>query len=155
MVGVYCFVTKACARRPGAAASLKHRRRERRTLLAGAAGELAEATRLRQARPSNACTLSAIPFIMIALLQTYERMYEALRNQYLAEKSGQITPEQYQEIMDVMLYFDKDKDKCLNEPEFRNCITGVAALFERTCIHFVRCPLLRQHVHVLARAQRQ
>jgi hypothetical protein len=57
--------------------------------------------------------------------QTYERMYEALRNQYLAEKSGQITPEQYQEIMDVMVYFDKDKDKCLNEVEFRNCITGL------------------------------
>jgi hypothetical protein len=37
MVGFYCFVTKACARRPGAAASMEHRRRERRALLAGAA----------------------------------------------------------------------------------------------------------------------
>ena len=52
-------------------------------------------------------------------------MYEALRNQYLAEKSGQITPEQYQEIMEVMVYFDKDKDKHLNETELRNCITGL------------------------------
>jgi Ca2+-binding EF-hand superfamily protein len=24
-----------------------------------------------------------------------------------------------------MVYFDKDKDKCLNEVEFRNCITGL------------------------------
>jgi hypothetical protein len=53
MVSVYCFVTKACVRRPGAAASVERRRRERRTLLAGAAGEL------RQARPSSACTFSA------------------------------------------------------------------------------------------------
>ena len=37
------------------AASVGRRRRERRTLLAGAAGELAKATRLRQARPSRAC----------------------------------------------------------------------------------------------------
>ncbi len=36
MVRFYCFVTKACARRPGAAASAERRRRERRTLLAGA-----------------------------------------------------------------------------------------------------------------------
>ncbi len=43
MVSVYCFVTKACARRPGAAASM----------------ELAGAARLRQARPSSACTFSA------------------------------------------------------------------------------------------------
>ena len=47
MVSFYCFVTKACARRPGAAASVERRRRERRTLLAGPAGELAGATRLR------------------------------------------------------------------------------------------------------------
>jgi hypothetical protein len=33
--------------------------RKRRTLLAGAAGEQAGATRLRQARPSSACTFSA------------------------------------------------------------------------------------------------
>ena len=59
LVNFYCFVTKACARRPGAAASIERRRRERRTLLAGTAGELAGATRLRQARPSNACTFSA------------------------------------------------------------------------------------------------
>ena len=59
MVSVYCLVTKACARRPGAAASVERRRREHRTLLAGAAGELAGATRLRQARPSSACTFSA------------------------------------------------------------------------------------------------
>jgi hypothetical protein len=38
----------ACARRPGVAASMERRRRERRTLLAGAAGELAGAARLRQ-----------------------------------------------------------------------------------------------------------
>ncbi len=60
MVSSYCFVTKACARRPGAAASVQRRRRERCTLLAGA-GELAGATRLRQARPSSACTVSASP----------------------------------------------------------------------------------------------
>ena len=29
MVTFYCFVTKACARRPGAAASVERRRRER------------------------------------------------------------------------------------------------------------------------------
>jgi hypothetical protein len=52
------FLTKACARRPDAAASVERRRRERRTLLAGAAGELAGATRLRQVRPSSACTFS-------------------------------------------------------------------------------------------------
>ncbi|MFN9908439.1 MAG: hypothetical protein ACK56F_20305, partial [bacterium] len=51
-VSVYCFVTKACARRPGAATSVKCRRRERRTLLEGAAGELAGATRLRQKNPA-------------------------------------------------------------------------------------------------------
>jgi hypothetical protein len=59
MVSFYCFVIKACVRRPGAAASVERRRRERRTLLAGAAGELAGATRARQARPSSACTFSA------------------------------------------------------------------------------------------------
>ncbi len=32
---VTAYVTKACARRPGAAASVSRRRRERRTLLAG------------------------------------------------------------------------------------------------------------------------
>ncbi len=58
MVSFYCFVTKACARRPDAAASAERKRHERRTLLAGAAGELAGATRLRQARPSSACTFS-------------------------------------------------------------------------------------------------
>ena len=42
MVSFYCFVTKACARRPGAAASVERRRREHRTLLAGVAGKLAE-----------------------------------------------------------------------------------------------------------------
>ncbi len=57
-VSFHYFVTKACARRPGAAASVERRRRERRTLLAGAAGELAGVTRLRQARPSSACTFS-------------------------------------------------------------------------------------------------
>ena len=49
MVRFYCFVTKACTRRPGAAASVERRRRERRTLLAGVAGELAEATWTSQA----------------------------------------------------------------------------------------------------------
>jgi hypothetical protein len=58
MVSFYCFVTKACVRRPSAAASVEQRRRERRTLLAGAAGELAGAT--RQARPSSACTFSDV-----------------------------------------------------------------------------------------------
>ncbi len=43
LVSFYCFVTKACARRPGAAASV----------------ELAGATRARQARPSSAYTFSA------------------------------------------------------------------------------------------------
>ncbi len=47
MVSDYCFVTEACARRPGAAASVERRRCERRNLLAGAAGELAGATRAR------------------------------------------------------------------------------------------------------------
>ncbi len=51
-------MTKACARRPGAAASVKRRRRERRTLLAGAAGELAGAACARRARPSSARTFS-------------------------------------------------------------------------------------------------
>ncbi len=41
LVSFYCFVTKALARMPGAAASVECRRRERRTLLAGTAGELA------------------------------------------------------------------------------------------------------------------
>ena len=58
MVSFYCFVTKACARRPGAAASKERRQCERRTLLVGAAGELAGVTRARQARPSSACTFS-------------------------------------------------------------------------------------------------
>jgi hypothetical protein len=48
MDSFYCFVTKACVRRPGAAARVKRRRNKRRTLLAGAAGELAGATRLRK-----------------------------------------------------------------------------------------------------------
>jgi hypothetical protein len=48
MISFYCFVTKACVRRPGTAASVERRRREPRTLLAGAVGELAGATRLRQ-----------------------------------------------------------------------------------------------------------
>ena len=42
-VSFYCFVTKAYARRTGAAASVERRLCERRTLLAGAAGELAGA----------------------------------------------------------------------------------------------------------------
>jgi hypothetical protein len=45
------FVFSMCAR--------EFARRERRTLLAGTAGELAGATRARQARPSSACTFSA------------------------------------------------------------------------------------------------
>jgi hypothetical protein len=48
MVSFYCLVTKACARKPGAATRVERRRRERRTLLAGAAHELAGATRTRQ-----------------------------------------------------------------------------------------------------------
>ncbi len=60
IVSFHCFVTKACVRRPGAAASVELRRRERRTLLAGAAGELAGATRAQQARPSSACTFSVL-----------------------------------------------------------------------------------------------
>ncbi len=60
MVGFYCFVTKVCARRPGADTSVERRQRERRTLLAGAAGKLAGAIRLRQARPSSACTFSGV-----------------------------------------------------------------------------------------------
>jgi hypothetical protein len=63
MVSFYYFVTKACARRPGAAASVERMRRERRTLLAGAAGELAGATRARQARPSSACTFFGCPCV--------------------------------------------------------------------------------------------
>jgi hypothetical protein len=59
IVSFHCFVIKACARRPGAAASVERRRRERRTLLAGAAGELARATACGCARPSSACTFSA------------------------------------------------------------------------------------------------
>ncbi len=50
MVSLYGFVTKACAKRPGAAISVERRRSERRTartLLAGAACELAGAARLR------------------------------------------------------------------------------------------------------------
>ncbi len=47
LVRIYCFVTKACTRRPGAAASVEHRRRDRHTLLAGAAGEQTTVTRLR------------------------------------------------------------------------------------------------------------
>ncbi len=58
-VSCNCFVTKACARRPGAAASVERRGCERRNLLAGVAGELAGATRARQARPLSACTFSA------------------------------------------------------------------------------------------------
>jgi hypothetical protein len=57
-------VTKACVRRPGAAASVERRRRERRTLLAGAACELAGATRARQARPSHACTFSGSGMVL-------------------------------------------------------------------------------------------
>ncbi len=45
--------TEACTRRPSAAANMSRRRRERR--LQVAAGELAAATRLRQARPLSAC----------------------------------------------------------------------------------------------------
>ncbi len=47
MVSFYCFVTIARARRSGAAANLsvERRRRERRALLAGAAGELACSSR--------------------------------------------------------------------------------------------------------------
>ncbi len=46
LVSFYCFVTKAFAKKPGAAASVERRRREGRTLLAGVACELAGATRL-------------------------------------------------------------------------------------------------------------
>ncbi len=35
MISFYCFVTEACARRPGAATSVEHRQCERRTLLTG------------------------------------------------------------------------------------------------------------------------
>jgi hypothetical protein len=54
------FVTKACARKPSAASRVDRIARGHRTLLAGAAGELARATRLRQARPSSACTFSEV-----------------------------------------------------------------------------------------------
>ncbi len=56
MVSFYCFVTKACARRPGAAASVERRQRECRMLLAAAPGELAGVSRAWQARPSRAYT---------------------------------------------------------------------------------------------------
>ena len=63
----YCFVANACATRPGAAASVKRRRRERCILLAGVVGELAGVTRARQARPSSACPFSAFPATCVLL----------------------------------------------------------------------------------------
>ncbi len=75
MVSFNCFVTKACARRPGAAASVKRRQRERRALLAGAAGALAGATRLRQAMPSRACTFS-VRQSLCAWLHWYTHRYK-------------------------------------------------------------------------------
>jgi hypothetical protein len=56
MASVYCVVTKACARRPGAAASVERRRRERRSLLA-----------VRGRRASRSDTL--------ATSQAFERMH--------------------------------------------------------------------------------
>jgi hypothetical protein len=56
MVSFYCFVTKACDRRPGAAASVERWRRERRTVPCG-----------RRASLSRSDTLAAS--------QTFERMH--------------------------------------------------------------------------------
>ncbi len=56
LVSFYCFVTKTCARRPGAAASMERRRRERRTLLV---------VRGRRASRSDMCAAS----------QAFERMH--------------------------------------------------------------------------------
>ena len=79
LVSFDCFVTKACVRRPGAAASVERRRRERHTLLAGVAGELAGATRLQQASPSSACTFSdnMSGTSMLHDVETTESIYRA------------------------------------------------------------------------------
>ena len=96
MVSFYCFVTKACARKPCTAASVERRRRERRTLLAGAAGELAGATRLRQARPSSACTFSAALSFSCSTEDKYTEVecVHALKGLALPRTShcGEITP---------------------------------------------------------------
>ena len=72
-------MTKACARRPGAAANVKRRRRERRTLLAGAAGELAGATRLRQGLRAHAHSLCA----MLTSVLFVRRRFRSRRHQPL------------------------------------------------------------------------
>ena len=90
MVSFYCFVTKACARRPSAAASVDRRRRERRTLLAEAAGELAGATRARQARPLSACTFSAGLAILVASVDVFS--CRCGRSSHELHKSTQCKP---------------------------------------------------------------
>jgi hypothetical protein len=85
LVSFYSYVTKACARRPGATANVERRRRDSRTMLAGAAGEVAGATRLRQARPSSACTFSVVAtifrqapicFLHLELIVAQLRLYQ-------------------------------------------------------------------------------
>jgi hypothetical protein len=57
---------------------MERRRRERRTLLAGAAGKLAGVTRLRQAGPSNACTFSDCEW-SFDLFPKYARLFLLLQ----------------------------------------------------------------------------
>ena len=75
--------------------------------------------------PHTSETSMSLRAVFEVLGKTYDRTEEALQGQLLAERSGQITPEQYKEIKDVMVFFDADKDECLNELEFHNCITGL------------------------------
>ncbi len=84
-------MTKACARRPGAAANVERRRREHRTLLAGAAGELAGATRLRQARPSRACTFSAQLGLQLGHAPHAPRTGAAARESPQRDRYGELT----------------------------------------------------------------
>lgn len=77
-------------------------------------------------------TILSLRAVWEVLGKTYRRTEDALHGQLLAEQSGQITPEQYKEIKEVMEYFDEDKDMALNETEFHNAITGLGIVMTDT-----------------------
>lgn len=91
--------------------------------------------------PHTSETAMSLRAVWEVLGKTYTRTEEALQGQLLAEKSGQITPEQYKEIKEVMVYFDQDRDECLNDTEFRNCLTGLGLVMTEDEINTVMTEL--------------
>lgn len=54
---------------------------------------------------------------------------ENIQGMLIAERSGDVTPEQIKEIKEVFDYFDVDGDDNLNMKEFHSCTTGIGIVF--------------------------